>query len=307
MPSLHLSSFTPHPFTLHPFTLSLFTLSLFTACNKDNDNASPEILLITDSSFVFQDSMLQINQKVKIGIEAHGGATLTYLGVKLEADGHTYFLLDSGMHCPSFRYERIISKGAANIEKWIFTVMDENRNTSTQMLVFSRDPSSAFGNIVHHPSLILGAQDNMLYSHCLSLPSGYIFTNDSATAHQEWVDIMFYYNPGGGVPPYECTFSSPGENDAPAFYPFISSWTVHNSTYYNPATPVTQELFNGCANDSLLLASYDESNGKRKFKNTAIRNIIPFKTQQGKKGLILVKGLNSGPEGWVEIEVKVQE
>lgn len=284
----------------------LFYLS-FVSCKKEKNSSFPVIQLITDSSYVHQDSMLQINQKIIVGLKVSGDATLTYLGVKLEADSQTYLLLDSGIHCNSFRYNRLISKGAANVEKWTFTVMDENRKISSVSLNFSRDPSSNFGPIKYHSSLYLGAQLNTSYWHCLSMPSGLTFSSDSALLHQDLIDIIFYYNPGGGVPPYEATFSSPRENDVTQFYPFISAFTVLNSTYYNPVTTVTLDQFNNCMNDSLLLASYDESNGKRKFKNTVAGNIIPFKTQAGKKGLIHVINVGSGTDGWVQMEVKVQE
>ncbi|MHC1708616.1 MAG: hypothetical protein AB9842_13985 [Bacteroidales bacterium] len=309
LPHLLLSSspFTQSLFTLSLLTLSLFTLSLFTSCDKDSNQLTPVIQLITDSSYVYQDSMLQINQKIKVGIKAIGDARLTYFGIQLDADGQVFNLLDSGMFCNTFIYHRIISKGAANVERWTFTVMDENRNVTLKTLIFTRDPSSGFGQIKHHFSLILGAQDNTLHHHCLSMPSGVLFPADSASVHPELIDILFYYNPAGGTPPIESTFSSPGENDAPAMYPFLSSWPLLNSTYYNPGTAVTPDQFYQCENDSLLLAAYDESNGKRKYKNAAVGNIIPFKTQAGRKGLIYVKGLESGVTGWVEIEVKVQE
>ncbi|MCX6273051.1 MAG: hypothetical protein NTU44_17910 [Bacteroidetes bacterium] len=285
-----------------------FFITTITSCKKDEPASSPVITLIQDSGFVYRDSILAVNQKITIGITAGGSdAVITYLGIRLETESKVTNLLDSGIHVRSLRYTRQISKGASNTERWIITVMDKNRHQTSVTLTFTRDPNSGFSPISHYPSIMLGAQDNSFYPHCFSVIGGATLANDSATLHQEMADIFYYYNQGGGPPAYLCTFSSPGENDAPTFYPFITNWTIRNSTYYNLETTVTLQDFRDCTNDSLLLAAYDESVGKRKFKNAVADNIIPFKTQSGKNGLMRVLTAIASPQGYIEVEMKVQK
>jgi hypothetical protein len=154
---------------------------------------------------------------------------------------------------------------------------------------------------------VLGAQASADYQPCLSLQPAHVYPADSATLFPDLIDILYYYNPGGGVPIYASVFSSPGESEAPLFYPFLNSWPVKNSTYYNTETTVTEAEFNQCSNDSLLIASYHEGTSKRKFKNAAEGNLIPFRLANGKVGMLFVKNIDGLEAGYVEIAVKIQE
>jgi len=261
--------------------------------------------LLNEPGLITHDTTLPAGKLFSIGIEALAGKEpLTNITIKSSSAGT---LLDSGIHTNQLRLIKQISKGIADVERITITVMDKSRNKSSVSLLILRDVGAAWGFILTYPSLKIGAQACNAYRPCLSLQPGHVYPGDSATNLQNIIDILYYYNPGGGVPIYASVFSSPGEAEAPLFYPFIDSWTVKNSTYYNTTTTLTEADFNACNNDSLLIAAYDEGTSKRKYKNALAGNIIPFKIMNGKRGIIFVKNIQGTIDGFAEIAVKIQE
>ncbi len=110
-------------------------------------------------------------------------------------------------------------------------------------------------------------------------------------------------------------FSSPGEMDyysveAKEFYPSIINWTTRNYTLWDISVeddPVSVEAFEACHNDSLLIVSYDEAWGKKKFKWADAGEVIPFITQSGKKGLIKVNTAEHSNNGIINFDIKIQQ
>ena len=71
--------------------------------------------------------------------------------------------------------------------------------------------------------------------------------------------------------------------------------------------PVSSADFDRAHNDSLLIVSYHEVWGKKKFKWAVKGTIIPFLTKSGKKGLIKVVHADEKEDGFMEFELKIQQ
>jgi hypothetical protein len=287
-----------------PVLIFILFLMVMSAC-VDEEMPPPMISFLTEQGLVSHDTTLAAGKIFSIGFEALAGKDpLTNITIKSSTGGT---LLDSGIHTSRLQLLKLISKGISDTERITVTVMDMSRNKVSVSILLTRDMNVAWGSIVSYPSLKIGAQASSIYQPCLSLKPGHVYPGDSASNLQELIDILYYYNPGGGVPIFASVFSSPGESEAPLFYPFLNAWVVKNSTYYNTTTLVTEAEFNACKSDSLLIAAYDEGSAKRKYKFTQPGNIIPFRIADGRKGIIWVRDIQGSGDGFADIAIKIQE
>jgi hypothetical protein len=91
----------------------------------------------------------------------------------------------------------------------------------------------------------------------------------------------------------------------------MSGWPVKNSILYDYQTSdnnlVTTDQFDSALNDSLLVSAYkpDKVSGNCKYGYTG--KVIPFKTQEGKYGMIKVLQADEREDGTMEIAVKIQK
>jgi hypothetical protein len=91
----------------------------------------------------------------------------------------------------------------------------------------------------------------------------------------------------------------------------FGSWGVRNQTLYDYYTSdnnlVTVAKFDEAANDSLLVNAYRPGSvsGQSKFAFTG--KVVPFRTADGKYGLIKVIHADETPSGEMEIAIKIQK
>jgi hypothetical protein len=127
------------------------------------------------------------------------------------------------------------------------------------------------------------------------------------------IDILTYFIVSEGTP--SPVLSSPGEMDnasteAQAYYPYIAGWSPRNYTLWDisvDSSPISAEAFDAAQNDSLLIVSYHDVWGKKKFKWATTGRIIPFLTGSGKKGLLKVVNADEFDSGTIEVAVKIQQ
>ena len=184
------------------------------------------------------------------------------------------------------------------------------------MLFRSKDPNSQFGGILEFSNIKLGYQDNTQFGHFFLPKLAKVYFGDSAALFQDKVDIAVYFNyreDFGQLKPSP-TFSSPGEEISATgemydlYYPFLKNWNVRNYTKYDirALNGITSELYNNAHNDSLLIVSYDDVWGKRKYKWAVAGTFIPFQTADGKKGIIRVDNADFSEQGTITFSMKIQ-
>jgi len=298
--------------TGHTCLLLIFLLTLLPGCKKEKDPAAPVISLSTGGVYTPNGSVTRTGGALHFGINSRpGDANITNLLIKkLMPNGSVKVVLDSGMNSAGFSVSETYYQSVEDTARWIFQIMDKNRVMVSTSLVLYKDPNSTWGGIFEYPLITMGYQDNTVTGQFLCCATGKVLQGDSAGLVSDLIDIATYYLVDDNLP--SPTFSSPGEqgNGILEYYPFISSWSTKNYTKWDisvDANPIAASTYDACHNDSILIVSYNEGGGKRKFKWANVGDIIPFLTAKGKKGLIKVLTADEKSDGAITFSMKVQQ
>jgi hypothetical protein len=242
---------------------------------------------------------------VELNAEFGGDVNITNIIIRNEHDGVVTNYFDTGINNESIKISKILTKGVYDSEKWTFIVIDKNGGNASVSFITTKDPNSQFGNI-RHLDATMGAQGSTLYGSFLSLNSGRYFFLDSAFAHQDSIEMCYYYD----ITSTDAnTIASPNANIDPSIFTgayALANWTLKNETRYFKTT-LTYADFTAAVNDSLLLMSYSEINGKRKAKNLLAGDIYSFKTAHNKYGLFHVQQVVGLDTGSVIVNILMQE
>lgn len=295
--------------------LNIAGIMLMVACNKEEEKIPPTINFKTGTEFTADNAIAMVGAKLRFGIQARANsANITNFTVrKFLVDGTSITVMDTGTNSESLDIEKTFYQSVEDEVEWTFTVMDKNRMSSHISLTVLKDPNSQFGGIFYYPSLKMGFQNNTEYGHFLDPFTGKAYFGDSATLLQNSIHFLVYFFEDNNEP--SPTFSSSGEMDnssteALSYYPEISTWQVRNYTLWDISVeddPIPVDAFDEAFNDSLLIVSYDEVWGKKKFKWVQPNQVIPFKTADGKFGLVKVIDPGNSDTGIMEFALKIQQ
>jgi len=290
----------------------MFIALIMISCDKSVEIQPPTIFLMTGTDYTPNQTVTPIGGSLRFGIVATGPeVNLTNLVVKkVMPDGSSIPVFDTGMNTPGVSINKVFYQSVEDTAQWVFQVMDRSRQFATTSLTLYKDPNSTWGGIFEHPLITMGYQLNTTTGQFLDPASGNVYSVDSAALFQDLIDIAVYYFVDEELP--SPTFSSPGESGGGIleYYPSIAEWTSQRYTKYDisvDADPVPVEAFEACHNDSLLILSYDDVWGKRKFKWSDPDDVIPFLTAGGKKGLIRVLTADHDPTGTITFALKIQQ
>jgi hypothetical protein len=295
---------------LHFFVLIL--LIAIVSCKKDENPSPPVITLNTGSAYTADKSVVPVGGRLYFGISASGNdANITNFVVKkIMPDGSVKVMLDSGLNSTGFSVNETFFQSVEAEARWTFQVMDRNRQFATTAITLYKDPNSAWGGIYEFSNITLGYQNNAAFGPFCNALTGRVFSKDTAAMFPDSVDIATYFYVDDELP--SPTFSSPGETGGgiTEYYPDIANWATKRYTKWDISVdtdPVPPAVFDACHNDSLLIMSYDDVWGKRKFKWAAPGEVIPFLTAGGKKGLIKVLSADQDPAGTITFSMKIQQ
>jgi hypothetical protein len=291
---------------------SLMLSLIAVSCKKDENPVPPTISLLSGNEYTAAGAVVMVGGKLRFGITAAGpDANITNLVVKkIMPDGSVKVVLDSGLNTPAFSVNKTFYQNVEDEARWTFQVMDKNRQFATTAITIYKDPASAWGGIFEYNAIVMGFQNNTTYGHFLIPSTGKVYFADTAFLNQTLIDIVTYYYDDGGIP--SPTFSSPAETGGgiTEYYPVIDSWSSKNYTKWDISVdtePVPVAAFDACHNDSLLIVTYDDVWGKRKFKYAYPGVVIPFLTASGKKGLVRVITADNDPAGAITFSLKIQQ
>ena len=299
--------------SIKPWVFLLLMSGMLSAgCSKDKTPATPAVSLRTGGVYTADGSVVRTGGAIHFGISARpGDVNITNLVIKkVMPNGTITVVLDSGMNSGGFSVDETYYQNIEDTARWVFQIMDRNRLMVSTSMVIYKDPNSSWGGIFEYPLLKLGYQNNNDLGHFLCCASGRIFKTDSAGLVSDSIDIATFYTVEDNLP--SPNFSSPGESGGGilTYYPAISSWTSKNYTKWDislDGSPIPVTTFDACHNDSILITSYNDVWGKRKFKWSNPGDVIPFFTARGKKGLIKVIAADEVPEGTITFSMKVQQ
>lgn len=286
-------------------------------CKPEPEPKKPTISLLFESGMTTNGAIVEIGAALKFKLDVNGeDINITNFNIKKVSNGVQKTVLDSGLNSNGFTLVKTFYQGVEDQADWVFTVMDRERNIASTSILIKKDPNSRFGGIVEFPEIVLGYQQNIDFGHFFLPSTGNVYFQDSATIFQSDVDILtyFYESASNGVLLQSPTLSSPNEESNAAgdlytlYYPFLVNWTTRNYTKYDIRVDngVSLEEFENAHNDSLLIVSYDDVWGKKKYKWANPGLIIPFETAAGKKGLIKVLEADTVETGKIKISIKMQ-
>lgn len=299
--------------------LSAAVLIAVISCKKEKDEPvlPPSIKLVFETGNTLNGDTVEVGRPLRFKVVVTApDANITNLTIKKVTPSLTKTVLDSGLNSGSFSSNHVYYQSIEEVADWTFTVMDRNRNTAQTSLRIYKDPNSQFGGIIEYDEIELGYQSNVTKGHFFLPSTGQVYFSDSATLFQELVDVLTYFNyrEDNGVNLPSPTFSSPGEELSATgelydlYYTFLPSWTTRNYTKYDirVVNGVTEDLFEQAHNDSLLIVSYDDVWGKKKYKWANPGTFIPFQTASGKRGIIKVLAADTVETGTIKFAMKIQ-
>lgn len=284
----------------------------FVGCTKDKQHPGlkPEIMFLKTAELISSDTILAINQKVKIGIEASSksSAPITQLTVISSFDENTTSI-DSGLYSSEFQYTIEITKGLAETEHWRFYVKDRDGNYSDTIgLKLFKDENSGFGPIQSFENIVLGGQFNPGQGSFYSYETNHTYTITEAYNNQQLIDLLYYFDL---VEADAHTIASPGANIDQAIYNSDlapANWTNRTTLRFEYLPELTQEDFETCTNDSLILSNtFVFGSGKRKAKNLSPGQMYAFVSETNEKGIFLIRQRQGDADGIIQFSIKMQE
>ncbi len=284
------------------------------SCSNDTTDSIPPLALFKNGDFTTEGQRIPIGGKLSFGIAASAGsAPITNLRIQRIANGKVITELDKGVFITTGGLDYVFNavKSGAQEEQWRFMVMNANRDSSIITRTVLLGDGSAYGPITHY-TLTLGMQNNTLHPNFLDLHSGNAFSPLSISGNEASVDLVaFVYETGGKLSPTLCCPAYTGSSSVTTHYPEIGTWSTRNSTLYDYYSAdwslVKPDEFERAESDSLLVASYNPQNVSGLCKYCYTNKIIPFKTENGKYGLVKVKYADTSKDGIIELEVKIQQ
>lgn len=290
----------------------LILLLALAGCTPEEEETTPLVLLRTGSAYTADGSAVAPGGALRFGLSVSGGGgAITNLVVMRISDGVSVTEADRGLYISYGGLDTTLTytRGYGQVEKWVFSVMNSHRDTASASLTVLKGAGSAWGEISYHPSIRIGLQENSTLPHFVDLHSGIAYDAAGVSGHEADVDMAaFWYLTSGTSSP---TLTCPAYSSALTYYPIFGSWSVKNQTMYDYYTSdnnlVTPAWFELATNDSLLVNAYRPGSvsGQSKFAYTG--KVVPFRTADGKYGLLRVIRADETPSGEMEIAVKIQK
>jgi len=290
----------------------LLPLLMLAGCTPEDPETTPLVLLKGGGTYTADGSAVAPGGTLRFGLSVSGGGgAITNLVVRRISDGVAVTEADRGMYISYGGLDTTLTytRGYGQAEKWVFSVMNSHRDTASASLTVLRGAGSAWGEINYHPSIRIGLQENSSLPHFVDLHSGTAWDAAGVAGHEAEVDMAaFWYLTSGTSSP---TLTCPAYSSALTYYPLFGSWSVKNQTMYDYYTSdndlVTPAQFELADNDSLLVNAYRPGSvsGQSKFAYTG--KVVPFRTADGKYGLLRVIRADETPSGEMEIAVKIQK
>jgi hypothetical protein len=290
-----------------------FLLSFCFSCQEEDfSETNPFIILISGDEYTPNGALVPIGGQLKFRISAVGdGAAITNLTIQRITDNEIITELDRGMYIKKGGLDTTVTfvKGAAEEETWKFSIMNDHRDTASESTIVLKGEGSAYGEINYYPSVTIGYQNNSSLPFYIDLDSGMAYNNSTVSGNESEIDLVSYYYLNSGIS--SPTLSCPSYENARVYHPEISNWSVQNSTLYDYYTCdndlVSAAQFEASQNDSLMVSVYTPNSVSGTCKFCYTGKIIPFKTAEGKYGILKVIHADEVNTGSIEIAVKIQK
>jgi len=294
--------------------MPLFLSALLTSgCSEEETTDSyPFIIFKQGNEYVVEGDSVPVGGQIRFGISAVGGGSpITNLRIKRIMGEETIVELDKGLFLDKGGLDStfLFTKSSAPVETWNFFIQNSNRDTASVSMTVFKGSGSAYGPINFYPSIFLSYHGNQEFPHFLDLHNGIAYGLDNVAGHEQDIDLAaFWYITSGNSSP---TLTCPAYPSAQTYYPVFENWTVKNPTTYDYKTSdnnlVSVEEFEAAENDSLLVNGYLPQNISGLCKYCYAGKVIPFRTVDGKYGMVRVIRADEQEDGIMEIAIKIPQ
>jgi len=287
---------------------------MFTACDKDDDDdpvtpadLSPTIGFNTAGGYTSADATLQPNEDFLVGIVAGQNPTSTKklqeLYISRTSSNNITWDTTLAFNDETINLDVTFTALAIETDEVIlFRVKDKNNETASKSLNIKTEQLG--GAILEYTQKILGSHQSATGSSFASI-TGTVYNMTDAKTHADEVDFLYYYGTNNAA-----TIAAPDDADAATVFDNpavgLQTWSVLNSTRF-ATTNMTPTDFDGILNDLAIVAAAQTAD-KTTVINLDVNDVIAFKTDAGKMGLIKVVSIDGlAADGTITLDIKVQE
>jgi hypothetical protein len=205
------------------------------------------------------------------------------------------------MNIPLFEVNKTFTKTSADFEYWTFVIRDKDRLSDSVSLVITRDTTADFGPVRYIENVEMSTQNLGAPGSFFSFEKG-VYDLNSALLWQDETELLYYYYGED-----ENVIASPGANvESGVFEGDLQNWTTRLTTRFYEIELAPDDFY-AIENDSILVASYPEGDGKRKAKNLTTGKTFSFKTQDSKFGIFRVTEVVGQDAGTIKFDIQVQD
>ena len=290
--------------------LMLASISSFISCSKKDETKAPPTIGFSpsDETKTVDISGTPADITILVSVAADGEIDKFDIKKKVGGTESTYATITTFTSATAASYT-LNYKGAdqqTDLAKstviFTVTVTDKKAQTTTKTFTVTKK-AVAYGLISTYTAKLMGAQGSATGSF-FATTNGNVYLQTDAKTNSGLIDFLYFYGATKSA-----ALTAPDDADAGTIFnngvTGLQTWTTKNTTRFVTST-VTSSAFDAFSNDSAIVANVSAP-VDTKESSLVIGNVIGFKTQAGKKGLIRVDALNSGASGDITITVKVQQ
>lgn len=145
---------------------------------------------------------------------------------------------------------------------------------------------------------IMGAHENSEHGSFLDAHSDTVYLVSDAKNNQEDIDMLYFYGDKN-----EATIAAPDDEDEEEFNVYeLDNWDTRNATRFTDLLDIN---FAGIETEADI---EDEVSSPENTKASSLEigDVVGFETVDEKKGVFEVVDIETGTEGYIEINIKIQ-
>lgn len=281
--------------------LFIATTVFVTSCNKDETTTGPTLNLKGGANYVSADATVQVNDPVLVGVTGSAGDdNLTRFKMTITSNNVPTTVIDTTFNSPSFDWEVELNFEGVGEGRLSFELWDKGGLKAEKAFTITvEDPGM---EINKYPDVELGSYNDAVGSF-YSSTENIVYTRGQLTtspSNQAKIDFLFFKGTANAN-----TIASPDDADANTINDLqLVNWTNKNQTRFNTTT-ITAAQFDAIG-DTYQFPIFNMSTQTTKVNNLAEGQVVLFKTEAGKLGLIKVVDLYSRGD-LVKVDVIVQK
>lgn len=282
---------------------------IFTSCSKDEDEPLPPAVSFlggtepgTGWERIDGDATLEVGKPFVFGFTATSKSDKNLSRILVVRDYENVSentVLDSTISATSFTIDIETVAFPNNPGSEVFTVTATDKNGLSTSISFTITTVAGDPGISIYADITLGSYTSATNSSFASI-TGETFSLAQAQdeAVQSKIDWVYFH---GAT--YGHTIMSPSNDNLYAIYPGIEDWATQKTTLFGKTTNVSEDAYNQIDNKNVLILTIqnDGVTLNQDFYSELISNpgdfevgdIIAFETQEGNRGLLIIREVNS--------------